>query len=211
MYGKIVYNTLYYMQYVYNYLEKQKMDFLGPQNVVSIHVYDFDDIRKTAVYQQSIIRILWALFYKCFLKNEQKFKSCLLWKDPTDVDPLTYDVQATQMLEMKFADHSVCYVRNNKVHHVPQNKQRSLQHCALVSIADQINTSLITFLLNQVYPLELTVKEFISLVYLKKMASKDILIQSLLQKGLLLKTIIMKDFDIKEREYKDDQVILYTT
>lgn len=211
MYTKLIYNILYYMQCMYYYVDKQKIELLGPLNVVSIDLYDFEHVQKKSIYHQSYMQFIWALFYKFILKNEQKYKSCLLWEEHVGFDPSTYSIQATQLLEIKFANHGVSYVRNNKIHHVPQDKQRSLRHCALASIANQNSSNPITFLLNQVFPLELTVKEFISLVYLKKMMNKDILLRTLLRQGLLLKTVIMDDFDIKERDYKDNQVILHST
>jgi len=208
MYGKVVYNVLYYMQCVYNYIEKQKIELLGQSNVASIDLYDFDNVQKQSIYQQNYWQITWALIYKFIMKNEQKFKTCLLWEDNAKLNHWRKNIQATQLLEIQYADHRVSYVRNDKNHDVPQSKQRSLQHCALASITNQINTNSITFLLNQVFPLDLTVKEFISLVYLKKMINKDVLLRSILRQGLLLKTVIMDDFDFKECQYKDDQVIL---
>ena len=211
MYAKFIYNIMYYIQCIYDYVDNQKIELLGPLNVVSINLYDFENVQKKSIYHQSYIQFICALFYKFILKNEQKYKSCLLWEEHTVFDPSIYNIQATQLLEIKFANHDVSYVRNDKVHHVPQDKQRSLVHCVLVSIANLISSNPITFLLNQVFPLNLTVKEFISLVYLKNMMNKDILLRALLRQGLLLRTVTIDEFDIKEHDYKDNQVILHAT
>ena len=208
---QLIYKMLYYMQCLYNYIDKQRIELLGQLNVVSVNLYDFENVQKKSMYHQSYLQIIRALFYKSILKNEQKFRSCLFWEDDAGLNQWIDNIQATQLLEIRFTDDRVSYVRNNKVQHVPQSKRRSLQHCALASIANKINANSITFLLNHVFPLNLTVKEFISLVYLKKMVNKDDLLRSLLRHGLLLKTIMMEDFDMKECDYKDDQVILRIT
>jgi len=195
-------------QYALDMIHDFKVGIFGHNNVVSMSIYDLNEVKKKTIYVQSYFDMVQAVIFKYILQNEGKFRSVLRWVDASQLSAVNYGLEATQLLEIKFTNQDTIYMNaKNVVYHDSHGTRLSNRHFALVTISRETQSYNILTLLNHLLSMELTAREFICMAFLKGMMEKDALLKSLLRHGMVVNTVSMKDFDLDEREYRDIQVI----